>query len=219
VKYEGTVQPILNTIYEFKQILAGGDKQRLTVDFTRAVSERGYEELIAMPRVRLLGDIAHYYLRYVEEIIALAPEVRLICLKRDRTQTVESWLKKSRITRWPSKTIASYLSARITRERYYQSTNHWMEHDGSEFAPDPVWDKCFPKYDAPDMRTAIGMYYDDYYHRADALLARFPQHILMMPTETLNTPDGQSQLLDFVGFPQDERVSVDAHIHRSAAGV
>ena len=174
-----------------------------------------YSDLLAMSRVRLIGDIAHYYLRYIDDIYAIDNDVKFICLKRDREKTIESWLKKSKIGRWRSKWVADYLASLITREPFYQTTNPWIEHDGKTYAVDPVWDKCFPKYDARDIKSAVGMYYDDYYERVERLLNKYPDNVWLTATEKLNTPEGQTALLDFVGYPSESRVRVDAHIHKS----
>ena len=84
VRFHGTPRPILNTIDEFQAIIEGGDPSLLTVDLGRGVAARAYDRLRGMPRLRLLGDIAFYYLTYVEQILARNPRVRFVCLQRDR---------------------------------------------------------------------------------------------------------------------------------------
>src|ERR1051326_3851404 len=66
VRFSGTPRPFLNAIDEFQVIIDGGDPRMLTVDLSRAVSARTYDELSNMKQVRLIGDIAFYYLDYVE---------------------------------------------------------------------------------------------------------------------------------------------------------
>src|SRR5487761_2166908 len=154
VRFTGTPRPFINAIDEFQAILGGGDPTMLTVDLSRAVAARAYDELCQMRSVRLIGDIAFYYLSYVELIARRNQNVRFICLRRDREQTIESCLRKSAIGRWRSKRIADRLSSLITRAPYYESHNFWIEHDGSEWELDPVWDKCFPKFQAGSKREA-----------------------------------------------------------------
>jgi hypothetical protein len=214
VRFSGTPRPILNGIDEFQAILNGGDPKMLTVDFGRAVAAKAYDQLCRMRRVRLIGDIAFYYLTYVEQIIERNPNVRFICLKRDRTETVESWLNKSLIPRWRSKRIADRVAALITRQPYYESHNHWMEHDGTVWQHDPIWDKCFPKFPGPTKRQAIEQYWDYYYEQAEKLAARHPRAIRIVRTETLNDPDVQRELLAYCGVPASDMVFTDAHIHK-----
>lgn len=214
VRFHGTPRPILNTIEEYQAILDGGDPSRLTVDLGRRVAAEAYDRLRQMPRVRLIGDIAFYYLTYVEQVLARHPQVRFVCLQRDRTETVESWLQQAAIKRWRSKRIADRLAAWITREPYHESHNWWIEHDGSVWRPDPIWDKCFPKFPGPGLRDAVEQYWDYYYATVDEIAARHPGAILRIRTEALNAPEEQARLLAFCGVAEAEMVFTDAHIHR-----
>jgi hypothetical protein len=216
VRFEGTPQPILNTIREFRRIVHGGNPLYLTVDLSRAVAAERYEELKRMSTVEMIGDIAHYYLRYVDDILEFDPDVKFVCLKRDRQKTITSWQRHMAVRRWPSKWIADRLGAWITRQPFHRSRNPWVEHDNTVWAADNVWDKCYPKFDAEDLPTAIGMYWDDYYQRADELRNRHPDSFIIIRTEELNTPAGQSRVLDFLERPVETRVAVDAHIHKSS---
>ena len=71
---------------EFNRIIAGGPKTHLAIDYSRPASLETYEALQKRDTVRLMGDIAYYYLRYVDDILKLDPGVRFICIKRDRTE-------------------------------------------------------------------------------------------------------------------------------------
>jgi hypothetical protein len=215
VRFSGTPRPVLNTIDEFQSILNGGDPSMLTVDLSRRVSAEAYDRLCQMRRVRLIGDVAFYYLHYVEDILARNANVRFICLKRERQATIESWVKKAAIMRWRSKHIADRLASFITRAPYYTSRNFWMEHDGSDWHPDPVWDKCFPKFVARDMREAIGQYWDMYLVEAERLTALLPDVFRMVETDCLNDRDVQRKLLAFCGIRAGEQVHNDVHVHKS----
>jgi hypothetical protein len=214
VRFHDTPRPILNTIEEYQAILDGGDPGMVTVDLGRRVAAEAYDRLRRMPTVRMIGDIAFYYLTYVDQILQRHPRVRFVSLQRDRTETVESWLKQAEIRRWRSKRIADLLAALITREPFHEAHNWWMEHDGSVWRPDPIWDKCFPKFPGPTARQAVEQYWDYYYETVDALAARHPDAIFRIRTETLNDPAQQARLLAFVGVPEPDMVFTDAHIHR-----
>ncbi len=218
VRFTGTPRPILNTVNEFQAILDGCNPSDLTVDLSRRVSVEAYSTLRGMKRVRLLGDIAFYYLTYVEAIAHANPNVRFLCLRRDRAETVASWMKKTSIERWRSKRLADRLGSWITREPFHESTNPWMEHDGTEWAIDPVWDKCFPKFPGPTREEAAGQYWDYYYEEAEKLLARFPDRFRVIETVTLNDRDTQKDILTFCGIDEAEQVFTDAHIHQSSIG-
>lgn len=216
VRHDGTPQPILTGVKDMHAITLGGDHTALTVDLSRAVAAKEYDLLQEMDAVSLLGDIAHYYLSYVEAIIALNLPVKFICLKRDRHKTIKSWLNKTTAQPWKSKRLANAISSLITREPNLLQRNPWMKHDGSRYAIDPVWDKCFPKFPGPSREDAAGQYYDYYYDTAEALANKHEDCFWMIETEKLDDPTFQTKLLNFCGIDAVDHVHTDAHIHKSA---
>lgn len=126
----------------------------------------------------LVGCVAFYYLPYVELINRYFDgNVRFVCLKRDKEATVSSYLKK------------------------VGKRNHWVEHDGSVYALDPVWDRCYPKYETNDIRDAVSRYYDEYYqtsHRLENEMSNFK----VFPMESLNSFYGVNEILDFLSVPK-----------------
>jgi hypothetical protein len=215
VRFSGTPRPILNTIDEFQAILDGGDPSMLTVDLARPVSAKAYDELCKMRGLRMMGDIAFYYLSYVEAIAARNPKVRFLCLRRDIDETVASWLKQSHNHRWRSKYLADRLSSWITRAPFYQSCNYWMEHDGTVWEPDPVWDKCFPKFEAASKTEAIRKYCEFYYREAERLASALPDRIRFVETTRMNEPEYQAGMLSFLGIAPEKQVSTVAHVNKS----
>jgi len=213
VRFAGTLRPILSAVDEFQAILDRGDPRMLTVDFSRPVVAGAYERLSSLCEVRLIGDVAFYYLTYVEAIAAHNGNVCFICLRREREKTVESWMHKTQIPRWRSKRIADRLTSLIVRTPYYDETNFWMEHNGSRWKKDEVWDKCFPKFDATSKREAIGQYWDAYYCEAERLEARLDGRFQIFDTDALNSRSGQDRILAFCGIPEAGRCYTEAHIH------
>ena len=214
--FSGNPQPLRNTIHEFSAILAGGDKRLLALDYTRPPSVRTYEKLLAMPQVDILGDIAFYYLSYVEDLLAITSDIRFVCIKRDKHETVESWLEKSSIRRWKSLWLADRLKSAIVRVPFHQSHNYWQVHDGSEWAIDPVWDKTFPKFEASSKREAIEKYWDYYYDRAASLAGAHPNNFQIFDISDMSAPDGQRKILSFIGIDDAQMVLRDKfHVHQS----
>ena len=193
VRFHDTPRPILNSIDEFQAIVAGGEPSALSVDLSRDVAATAYDQLCRMPKVRLLGDIAFYYLAYVEAIAAHNPNVRFVCLRRQREDTVRSWERKQTIKRWPSKYLADRLACLITREPFHQGYNSWMEHDGTEWARDPVWDKCFPKFSGPTRRDAIGQYWEYYYQQVAIIEEKLPDVFRLWETETIGSREAHKR--------------------------
>lgn len=216
--FEGNPQPALNTIQEFQRILGGGDHRRLAIDYSRAMSVSTYEQLQRMQRVDLIGDIAFYYLNYVEDILALNENVRFVCIKRDRSETIRSWEAKTAIRRWPSLWLSDRIKSLVTRTPFYTAKNHWQSHNGSTYQPDPVWDSCFPNVKAASRSEAIGLYWDQYYAKAEELQIAHSANFRIFPIAALSSPEGQKEILSFVGMPADHMVLRDEfHSHKSEA--
>lgn len=215
VRWEGTPRPIVNMVEEFDAIVAGGPTDRLTVDLSRPVAAKAYEQLKQMPKATLLGDIAFYYLTYVDDILAASKNVRFICLQRDKTQTVNSWMRKSSLGYWRSKALGERITSLLTRQPYVESRNFWMEHDGTKWAHDLVWDKVYPKFPGPTKREAIEQYWDFYYEEAEKVRQKHPDVFQIVKTEELDDRDFQKQLLSFCNIDPGAQVYTDAHIHKS----
>ncbi len=119
----------------------------------------------------LVGDVACYLLPYVEKLVELDTEVKFICIKRDKKETVDSWLKHS------------------------GKINHWTKQsddiNGLTFV--------FPKYDLPK-KEALEKYWDDYYAWSGYLEERFPDNIRVFGIEALNDQEGQDSILGFLGI-------------------
>ncbi len=122
-----------------------------------------------------VGDAAFYYLPYVPYLINEL-NARIVCLKRNKADTVDSYLK------------------------WTKGRNHWISHRGWRWRLDPEWDSCYPKYDVFTKRTAVSQYYDDYYGRVDDLLREYPSNLLLLPTESLNDSLQVGRVLGFCGF-------------------
>lgn len=215
VAHDETPRPILNTIEEFDTIVRGGDTSRLSVDLSRPPSVQQYSRLCDMPSVDIIGDVAHYYLQYVDAISALNTTTSFVCLRRDREETVQSWMKKTEIKRWRSRKISDRLTSLITRAPYYTSTHHWAEHDGSTYKQDPVWDKCFPNFVAASKEDAIRQYWDYYYKTAESLQEKYPNTFRIFEVATLNNSQGRREILEFCGIGNNARVEEDSWIHKS----
>ncbi len=138
------------------------------------------------PLVARVGDVASFYLPYVDEILAAFSDTRVICLRRDREETVESFLQ------W------------LSRTRNTERVNHWSaERDG---LTTDEYDICFPKYSSIDLPTALRRYWDDYYTRAADLARQEPERFRIFDVSaTLNDPRHLSELLSWLEIPPDQQ--------------
>lgn len=153
----------------------------------RVIRER-FARIRRMRDGQLLGDVASFYLPYVEDVIAVEPNVRIICLKRSREEVIRSfcnWL--DRVHPLP--------------------TNHWAEMPAPGWHHHPIWTRIFPQYEIQDREEGIGRYWDEYYERADDLVRRYPEHVRVFDTNlALNTEEGLRELLTFAGIPPERQV-------------
>jgi hypothetical protein len=137
----------------------------------------------------IVGDVAAFYLPYVEEAIECNDSIRLVCLKRLRGEV-----------------IAGYV--RNLNETCRVPTNHWSETPLEGWYHDPLWTQTFPQYPTSDREEAIGLYWDEYYERAEELARRFPTNFLLIDTDELTEMAGVRRLLDFVGIPRDTQIPI-----------
>ena len=129
----------------------------------------------------LVGDVSYFYLPYLEHFIHIFPQMKIVCLERDRQEVIESFMWK---TGWH---------------------HHWYEHDGKDWVKYPLWDVTYPKYDIPDKAQAIGAYWDDYYQKIRLIAKKYPEKVQIFEMDILNTQQGQQRIFDFLEIPAMHR--------------
>lgn len=168
-------QPNVEFTHELKPVLPW--------NFDQIQIDNRIEEL-QMSNAPIVGDAGFYYLNYVEYIISEIKNVRIVCLKRDKEGTVNSFLRK------------------------VKQRNHWQHHDGTKWQKDKRWDKAFPKYEANSRREAIAMYWEDYYTKVSELVQKYPDHIKYMRTKELNEEPKVRAMLEFCGVSNPQPVTI-----------
>jgi hypothetical protein len=123
-----------------------------------------------------VGDIGMYYINYVDVILQRFPGTRFICMQRTCNAVVSSYMK------W-------------TRHK-----NHWMVHDGTQWSPDPKWDKAFPKFPAASKEEALRMYWTSYAQQTKDLHTRFPERVKVVHLEDFNNKECRESILDFIQY-------------------
>jgi hypothetical protein len=140
------------------------------------------------PEADRIGDVGHFCLPYLEQILESLDDVRVICLMRDREETIDSFL------RW------------IADTRKGRPVTRWAA-DRAGFDDDPS-DLCFPKYATRDMQAAIGRYWDEYYEKVEGLAQGFPDPIRIFPmASALNDVVTIRELLCWIGIPAARTVA------------
>src|SRR5262245_19295698 len=78
--------------------------------------------LLATTRERFVGDVASFYLPYVEQAVAFDPTIRMVCLKRPADEIVAGFL--AALNRNPRTPI-----------------DHWSEHPQPPFEHHLLWSR------------------------------------------------------------------------------
>lgn len=158
------------------------------VEGTPGIRER-LTRFLATTRERFVGDVASFYLPYVEQAVAFEPMIRMVCLKRPEDEIVAGFL--AALSRDPRTPI-----------------DHWAEQPRPPFEHHPLWSRTFPKYDVADREAGIQRYWADYYATAEELSHRFSEQFRIFDTERLTTEEGVREVLSFCGFPWSDHVMV-----------
>ena len=200
MSWEDSIGTVLTMIREFKEIIEGGKRNRLTVDLSIPHRSSPLEKLNQLDNVEFIGEIGFYYLKYVEEILEEFPDVKFPCFRRNKEATINSYYNKMF-----TKEYVSRLS-RVFGKKAPQR-NHFVIHDGSKWELDNIWDKCFPKYEVGDLKEAIGEYWEEYYKEAERLAKKHRQ-LKIFELESFNDNQYQQELLNFCGFKNGETLQI-----------
>lgn len=171
------------------------ERQRFPWEAALPAAVAWWEAQLAKYQAPIYADVAFYWLPYLEGLWQRWPEMRVVCLQRERTATIRSYLRKTDGFDPFRRTAAT--ATCLAGEQ---------------------WNACYPDYSAcPTKEAAIGTYWDDYYRRATELQARHPTHFRLCSMESaLSDPAGQQALLDFCGLPRSGQ-HLDLTIHLNAA--
>ncbi len=136
------------------------------------------------------GDIGMYFLHYVSFLIDQFPNIKFICLKRNREDVIKSYLK------------------------WTKTYNHWYNHNGENWQKEDYWDTAFPKFNEPDKAKALGLYWDMYYEEIERLIEKYPQQIRCFPTEALNSINSRNEILDFIEYQGERNLEGQYHANK-----
>lgn len=132
--------------------------------------------LCEQPKKRV-GDVAYWYLPYVDCLLTLCDSARVICLQRGKVDTVAS----------------------IVARRY----DYFSECPGPNECPIPELAATTPKFPGNRMEAAES-YWEYYYQEALLLQDQWLGRFQLFPMEALNSEEGQYQMLSFLGYPEGD---------------
>lgn len=114
-------------------------------------------------------------LGYAPYILKRSPESRVVCLQRDKAETVDS---------------------------FHRLTNGFNSWDPTLAGAWNLFGPSLPKFFGITKGAAISKYYDLYYDIAERYQEWWPDSFKIMPTEHLNTSPGQAELRSFLGLEE-----------------
>lgn len=199
MSWSSSYEVVVSMLQEFRNVLEGGSGKQISIDLTSPGRDAPLQRILQQPNITTIGDIGFYYLSYVDRIIAEFPFVKFPCLRRNKADTIRSYIHKMKLP----ENEKSDTSA-IKQDRY---RNHWVEHAGDKWVLDKKWDKCYPKFDTNNLEDALSMYWDSYYAEAEKLAVKYKQ-VQIFDLDGLNHPTGQEQILKFCGISDPQTIVV-----------
>lgn len=138
--------------------------------------------------LRLAGDVSLQWTPHVRHFLRWADnsgrEVRIIGLRRDREEVVDSYL------------------------RWKPNADHWRPR-GVHSEDFDEWDKCYPAFpEAETKAEGIGRFWDRTYEILDGIE---DPRLKVFPTEALNSEEGVRAILEHVGVT-DPKLEVGLRI-------
>jgi len=129
---------------------------------------------------KIVGEVALFLLKHTPPLLDAFPQARAVVLQRPREEVIASF------TRWVRGS-----------SHYRRHTNHWQRGVRRKRN---LWDRAFPRFDAPTMQEAIGLYWDWYARGVADLIGRYPDRVRQWTMcEALNDPDKQCEMLQWLG--------------------
>jgi hypothetical protein len=121
------------------------------------------------------GDVAFWYLPYVESLIEVYPGVKFVVIQRNKEEVINSylnWVKNPR--------------------------NHWSSNPDDSFTK-CRWDKCYPKF-IGNKREALEKYIDYYKLEVERLSQLYKDKFKIIDINDLNDYDKVEDILTFCGY-------------------
>ncbi len=145
----------------------------------------------------LFGDVAHWWLPRLPDLIAAFPDIRVIVLRREREATVRSFVK---------------LRAGAGGAGFAWGGNR------EGIGPHNIWRSTYPPSEPMEFAEAIGRYWDRYYAEAAETLAETDAAHLLVETERLGEPDTQRRILEHLGIARERQVILP-DLHQNAGTI
>jgi hypothetical protein len=139
----------------------------------------------------IVADVAFWYLPHVASILAVCPNTKFVCLRRNVEEVVNSFMLK------------------------YPYTSAWTFSDSEHWHKE--WDSrhgfigAFPQYDLPK-KDGCRRYVTEYYATCEDYAEQMPNNFRIFDIDMLNTKEGVRSILEFCGLSGESVVRDDSNI-------
>ncbi len=170
----GTVS--LSKLLKQQNINASHEINILPWEFNKEMIDNALKSIINRDN-DIISDVAFYYLPYVPYIIEKYPDTKFVCFKRNKQQTINSYILK------------------------FNDRNHLSHNFNNIYREDKIWDHAFPKYDQQDKKKDLTLYWDNYYKTAESYQLKYENNFkIFNMIDVLNDKKHQKQMFNFIGI-------------------
>jgi len=175
----------INISHEFRN--RGDSQYRLKFYFNKQEADRRIKHLKNL-KEEFVGDIAHYYLNYIDYFMENLPNLKLIYLDRDINETVKSFMKKTK---------------KVGNRCHWLPINH-PDMIKNKYTHEP-WSRTFPKFpQAKNKEEAFKIYCKGYFEVVLNLSKKYS--IWYLNVKDLNLKSKQKGLFNWLKIPEKNRV-------------
>tara|TARA_B100000676_G_C18049195_1_gene829963 strand:+ start:99 stop:692 length:594 start_codon:yes stop_codon:yes gene_type:complete len=166
------------------------NSENIIVDRIQKLENSLYTNTKSNHSFDITGDVAFYFLPYLELIINNFPYLKIISTKKSKKNTFIDIMNDI-------KTNNSLFSRLFMFKKKYK--NHWINHNGSNWEKDYILDKCYPKFKATNLEDSIHKYIEMYIAELKILQKRYPNNIKIFFSDELESKYGKKKMLSFIG--------------------
>lgn len=201
--WHGAEHAVISMVKDFSGATCKGRYKRgLAVDLNSPERDKPLEHYLSLEKIEVVGDVASYYLPYVETILEESQSAVFPCLVRDKDEVINSFVNKVKAK---NSLLGKFY---FLLRRKINSRNHWSSN--SKYVKDAKWDRLHPDMGNDLLlRDALSRYYDFYYEEAERLSLMYP-NVRLYNISIFDSEAGRRELLEFCGI-KNPVANIDVH--------
>ena len=165
------------------------NSENIIINRIHKLENRLYNNTKSDKSFAVTGDVAFYFLPYMELLINNFPFLKFIGTKKSKKSTFNDIM-------YDIQTHNSIFSRIFMFKKKYK--NHWLNHDGSNWEKDYILDKCYPKFSDNDLESSVNRYIEMYIFELKKIQKKFPKNIKVIFSDELDSKYGAKKILNFI---------------------